>query len=106
MGYPAGSIALISRIEQASTKEEFGDQSAALEVARIPEIPWVCDEGQSGSITCFEIHRRTRPTSQFFLQCDPLVVDVPDLLFVHGDERGLGRGKQAVEDLGLPALYG
>ncbi len=96
MGDSASSIALISFLEQAFTKEEFGDQSAALEVARIPVFTVVCDERQGGSITSLDVGDGTRFNGQLFLQRDLALPDVPGLIFIDGNERWLAGGKQPV----------
>ncbi|WP_439543313.1 hypothetical protein [Hyphomicrobium sp.] len=99
MGYTAGSIALISLVKQPPTKQQFRHQSAALQVARTPHIPGVCDEGERGSISRIEIDHRKGRASQFLLQLDLPMLDVADLFFIDRDERRLGRGQQPVQEL-------
>ncbi|MDI4666634.1 hypothetical protein K9U40_20250 [Xanthobacter autotrophicus] len=104
MGDAAGSIAHISVIRQATTKEQFGHQPAALEVAGLPEFPRVSDETESGSITGLDIGQRTGASGQFFLQRDLALVQLPHLFLVERDEDRIAGGQQPLHELGLPAL--
>jgi hypothetical protein len=85
-------------IGQAGSKCELQDRALVFQLIGFPELLWIFEKRQSGSIRILKAHERTPAIGDAFAQYGLLNFKLLHPLFVCGDERRRARAHDAVDE--------